>query len=302
VAALTDEILMAFADGALDAGTAAQIAAHLKTDAQARARVAMFRATGRTAFAPYDRIVQEPVPAHLIEFVMSYEPGQKPSPAPETLAFAAPSSGWAPAPSRRPHRPRLWAALRERLIPQGAGWQLAAASGAALIVGASAGFLLRGEGQDGGQGPNLMVMREGQILASGALHQVLETVPSNEERGEGSTQETAPVQEVLTFRPKEDSTQGAMAVVRAVLTYRTKEGGYCREYEMVVPQGQFQGVACRNADGHWALQAHVAQETAAAGMQVVGHGEVMDKIAESRMEGDAFGKSEEKAAIKRGWK
>jgi hypothetical protein len=34
----------------------------------------------------------------------------------------------------------------------------------------------------------------------------------------------------------------------------------------------------------------------------VAHGEVLDKITGSRMEGDAFGQSQEKAALKRGWK
>jgi hypothetical protein len=282
VAAFTDEILMAYADGALDAETRARIAALIKADAGARARVSMFRATGKELSGLYDGVLREPVPEHLIEFVMDYGKGREASPVQTSKTPAASSLGRAFAPARRPRSPRLWAALGDRPIPQGAGWQLAAASAAFLTVGVSAGFLLGGAGQDSGSGPSLAVLRQGQLLASGALHQVLESLPSNEERAAGST-------------------QGSIAV-RAVLTFKTKEGGYCREYEMASAAGQFQGLACRQAGGHWAVEAHVAQGAAPAGTHVVAHGEVLDKITGSRMEGDAFGQSEEKAALKRGWK
>jgi hypothetical protein len=181
-------------------------------------------------------------------------------------------------PLRRAQLAGLWAGF-QRLIPDGAGRHLAAASGIALIVGVSAGFLLRGAGED--DGPGLAVLPDGRILVSGTLHQVLESLPSNEARAAGR-------------RPG--------AAVRAVLTFRAKGGGYCREYEMAAPQGQFQGMACRQADGQWAVEAYVAQADAATGVHVVGNGEVLDKLAESRMEGDAFGKDEEKAAIGSRWK
>jgi anti-sigma factor RsiW len=274
VAGLTDEILMAYADGVLDAAAAGRVAAQLKTDAQARARVAMFRATGRALSPLYDGVLQEPVPEPLIEFVMSH--------GKEREARPAPSAGRAPARRRRARGSRFWASFKERLIPEGAGWQLAAASAAALALGVSAGSFLSGEGSDGASGPSLAALRQGKIVASGALHHVLENLPSNEERAAGSG-------------------QGATAV-RAVLTFKTREGGYCREYELAAPQGQFQGLACREADGRWAVEAHIAQPAAAAGTHVVSHGEVLDKIAEARMEGDAFGQGEEKAALKGGWK
>jgi surface antigen len=273
VAALTDEILMAYADGALDAQAGARIAALIKADPRAQARVSMYRATGKELGALYEGVLQEPVPAHLVEFVMDYGGGREAGPAPKSLAFA---------PSRRPRLDGLWEVFKARLIPEGAGWHLAAASAAALAVGIGAGYLSGGPGQDGGLGPSLTVMRQGQILASGTLHHVLESLPSNEERAAGSTNGTMPV--------------------RAVLTFRTKAGGYCREYEMAAPQGAFQGLACRQADGHWAVEAHIPDAAAAAGTHVVAHGEVLDKIAESQMDGDALGKNEEKAALKRKWK
>jgi hypothetical protein len=278
VAAFTDEILMAYADGALDAEARARIAAALKADPEARARVLMFRATGRELSSLYEGVLREPVPAPLIEFVMNHGQGREAGPAPKSASFAASSLRHASAAPRRPRRPSPWAGFKERLIPQGAGWQLAAAASVAVIAGAGAGLLLRG---DSGLGPNLATLRPGQVLSSGVLHHVLESLPSNEERAAGST-------------------KGATAV-RAVLTFRTKDGGYCREYEVAGPQGQFQGLACRQAGGHWTVEAQAAQGAAAAGTHAAGQSEALDRVAESRMEGDAFGESEEKAAIQRGW-
>ena len=278
MAAFTDEILMAYADGALDAQASARIAALIKADAEARARVSMYRATGRDLSSLYEGVLREPVPAHLREFVMSYGQGREARQAPESSKPAVSALGRGSQPLRRPPVGSLWTGLRDKLIPQSAGWQLAAALAAALIVGAGAGFLLRGDGS----GPNLAALRPGQILKSGVLHHVLETLPSNEERAAGST-------------------QGATAV-RAVLTYRTKEGGYCREYEVAGPEGRYQGLACRQAGGHWVVEAQAGQEAAASGTHAAGRGEMLDKLAESRMEGDAFGPDEEKAAIKREWK
>src|SRR5262249_9603978 len=156
--------------------------AALKADARARARVSMFRATGPELSSLYDGVLREPVPAHLREFVLSYG---KERAALESLKPAASSFGRASQPSRRP---RLRGGLRDRLIPQSAGWQLAAALAAALIVGGGAGFLLGGDGS----GPNLAALRPGQVLKSGVLHQVLETLPSNEERAAGPTPQATP--------------------------------------------------------------------------------------------------------------
>jgi len=288
VAAFTDEILMAYADGALDAEAGARIAALIKADPAARARVSMFRATGKELSGLYEGVLREPVPAHLADFVMNYGKEGQARPAPAGLAYLnlaprRPARNAASSLSGRQRLMGLWAGWRERLIPEGvAGWHLAAAASAlVLTVGAGAGFLLRD--QDGGLGPGLSVLRHRQILARGTLYQVLETLPSNEERAAGSS-------------------QGA-AAIRAVLTFRTREGGYCREYEMATAQGQFQGLACRQAGGEWAVEAHAAQKAQASGApHPVGHGEQLDKAVDRRMEGDAFGAADEEAAIKNGWK
>jgi hypothetical protein len=49
-----DEMLLAFADGRLDAGDAARVARHLATDVDARRTVAMYRRTGELATRAFD--------------------------------------------------------------------------------------------------------------------------------------------------------------------------------------------------------------------------------------------------------
>jgi anti-sigma factor RsiW len=278
VAAFTDEILMAYADGVLEGEARARIEALIKVDTQARARVLLFKATGQALAGAYEGVLQEPVPAHLIQFVMDCgkEREESPAPGPASLNLAPAASPW---PSRLAHAMGLWGAWRDRLIPQGAGWQLAAASALVLIAGAGASFLFRG---DGGVGPNLAALRPGQALTRGVLHQVLETLPSNEERAAGGS-------------------QGA-AAARAVLTFKAKDGSYCREYEVTTAQGHSQGLACRQAGGDWTVEQHVGQKAAAAGAQPAGQGQLLDQAVDSRIEGIAFGDAEEKAAIKNGWK
>jgi anti-sigma factor RsiW len=281
VAALTDEILMAYADGALDAGAAARIEALVKADPQAQARVFMFKATGKALSAPYEAVLQEPVPDRLIDFVMTYGKGRE---SPSVLRLAAQKPALAASLPRRGQRlKQLWADFRERLIPDGARWHLAAASGLALMVGAGAGFLLRGGGQDGALGPSLAALRQGQIVASGALHQVLETLPSDKDGR------------------KADRTPGSVAV-RAVLSFKAKGGSYCREYELAAAQGLFQGLACRQAGGRWAVEAHVAEQAQTSGKGTpAAQSEALNAIVDGRIEGDALGKDQEKAAIKSGW-
>jgi anti-sigma factor RsiW len=282
VAALTDEILMAYADGALDAEAAARVEALVRGDARAQARVLMFKATGRELSSLYDGVLNEPVPAPLTRFVMAYGKERE---SPALLRLASQNSGLAASlPPRRERFGRLWAERVARAVPAGAGWHMAAAAGVALIVGTGAGFWLRG-GQDGASGPSLAALRQGPVLASGTLHQVLETVPSGKDG-----------------RTADNSTPGSMAV-RAVLTFKAKGGGYCREYEIAAGQGLFQGLACRQPGGQWAVEAHVALAAQASGKGVpAAQSEALDKLADSRIDGDALSGSQEKAAIKNGWK
>jgi hypothetical protein len=268
VAALTDEILMAYADGVLDASTRAQIEALLQANPDAMARVQMFRATGVALGKLYSKPLKESIPAHLVDFVMNH--GKE-----AVSATPAKSRGRMQLGGIKNFVSQtLW----DRLIPRSAGWQLAAASVAALGAGFGAGYFVRG-GDDSGSG--LASFSHGQIFAGSALRNVLETKPSGQEaRIAGGTADAA--------------------VVRATVTFKTKTGQYCREYEVLAQAGgQFAGLACRLAGGAWVLDMHVPappKSTPAAGEKLV------DPVVDRMIEGDAFGKEEEDAAISNGWR
>ena len=73
VAKVTDEMLMAYADGALALllrGPRWKLSC--RTDPEARRRVEIFRATGAPLSKLYGQPMSEPVPAHLRDFVLNY--------------------------------------------------------------------------------------------------------------------------------------------------------------------------------------------------------------------------------------
>src|SRR5690606_28570761 len=70
---LTDELLMAYADGALPDTEAASVASALEHDVEARAIVAEFRRTAERARAAYADIMTEAVPDNIIHSVLGTE-------------------------------------------------------------------------------------------------------------------------------------------------------------------------------------------------------------------------------------
>jgi len=176
VDALTDEILMAYADGVLDNEARARIEAQLLNDEESRRRVEIFRATGTRLSQLYRKPMQEPVPPRLVDFVLQFNAGSA-SPAKPKRAKDV-FTAW----REKLMSPSTWekAFLRaewEKRLPHAGTWQLMAASAAALIVAASAGWMLHSPGGPGVD--RLTAFRDGKIYAEGALSYVLETMPSN---------------------------------------------------------------------------------------------------------------------------
>jgi hypothetical protein len=290
VDALTDEILMVYADGALDDETRAWIEAQLLNDSDARRRVEIFRATGTRISPLFGGPMQEPPPPRLVDFVLQFNTYSA-SPARPKRAREIFTAWREKLMSRGTWEPVFSpAAWRERL-PESVTWQVMA-SAAGLIAAAGAGWILHSSGGPGAD--QLTAFRNGKIYAEGALAYVLESKPSNRpSRVDGGAQ---------------DST-----VVRAILTFKSKGGGFCREYETETAKGKrFAGLACREPGGEWAIEVHVAEADAAhnagagptAGRGDGGgpHEEALDPIVDNMISGIAFGKEEENAAIDSGWK
>ncbi len=272
MAELTDEVLMAYADGELDGEARARVEAILQRDASCRRRLEIFRATGEALARLYQQPMFEPVPSHLVDFVLQCGRGR--------------STAAKPARSKK-----TFTSWLEKLVPQPVAWQFAAASAAAMVIGVGTGWVLHGSsgtGQDNSNSNGLVAFKDGHVFASGSLRSVLETEPSGREA-------------------RISGAAGEAVTMRASLTFKDKGQHYCREYEIAMPDDRgFAGLACRTGEGKWALQVHVAtavnkaavQSSPAAGTRAP----ALDTVIDSIMDSDALGKQEEAAVIANGWK
>jgi negative regulator of sigma E activity len=112
---ITDEDLMAYADGELSPLEAKRIEAAMAEDAELAARVARFRNVRRALRTAYDSVVSEPVPERLRALL-----GDVAASEPETEAPArtAPVIDLASAREQKPRRfgPPAWAAMAASLV------------------------------------------------------------------------------------------------------------------------------------------------------------------------------------------
>lgn len=159
-----DEILMAYADGELDARTREAVEAAMASDPDLARRISQHKALRSRVHSAFDVVLDEPVPARLLQSV-----------------------------DREPARPRRGnaVALRSRRARQWS-WPEWTAIAASLVVGVIAGrlALVRTES------PAPVVMRSGELLADGAVADALSTQLAGD-------QTTAyPVQIGITFRSK----------------------------------------------------------------------------------------------------
>lgn len=186
----SDEVLMAYADDELDARTREAVEAAMASDPEIARRIAQHKALRSRLHSAFNKVLEEPVPARLLQVVR----------------------GDAPAPGRNNVVP-----LRPRRIQQWA-WPQWTAVAASLIVGVLAGRLVLV--RSGASGP--IVMRGGQVLASGALA------------------------DALTHQL--GATQTAADQVRIGVSFRAKSGQYCRTFTLS-RSGALAGLACRATEG-----------------------------------------------------
>jgi negative regulator of sigma E activity len=164
----SDEVLMAYADDELDASTRASVDAAMASDPEIARRIARHQALRSRVHSAFNKVVDEPVPARLLQAVRGEAAGSRTS-------NVTPLRG-------RPMREQI----RSRSWPQ---WTAIAAS---LIVGVIAGRLtLMGTGNSGP-----VVMRGDRMLASGPLAAAL----SNQLAGAQSAGDPARIG--VSFRSK----------------------------------------------------------------------------------------------------
>lgn len=265
---LTDEMLMAYADGELQSEERTFVEAILERDPAARARLAIFVSTGRPLAALYKKPMLEKPPADLVKLVL-FRGIDKPA-----------------RPKRKARYP--WSAIIEwvrRLVPPLTPVQTAFASIVLLAAGMVLGWLLRNPLLDGRSGRELVALENGRLFARGALQRALETAQSGRE-------------------VKIDGARNDAVAVRIVLTFKSKAQTFCREYEVETAAGEkHAGLSCRDREGRWALHVHVPTGGLVRSGLAGGVGTfAIDAIVEKIIEGDAFDAKDETAVMNRKWR
>ncbi|NNG02852.1 MAG: hypothetical protein HKM95_01970, partial [Inquilinus sp.] len=163
---LSDEILVAYADGELIGEDAEAVERALEGDRQAQETLRMFLETAELSRAAFDDIVREPVPGHLIE----------------TIAGTAPA-----------------AAPRRRVAVGGGLAGLALAASITLVLGLVSGFGLSNlVGDDAVGSPERWVI--GTVAAHGdGVNGLLESLPSGHLQTVAAVGGSAEIMPLTTF-------------------------------------------------------------------------------------------------------
>ena len=274
MADLSDETLMAYADGELTHAERAGVDARLAVDPASRARLEMFEATGKSLADHFRKPIEQPVPGHLIALVLGGS-----TQAASTRAGRAAGA----------QTPSFSELVRRAIAASLPRWPVALAYSTVLLIGTGAGWYLRdGTMRTATPLPALIALDSNRIIASGALHQALETAPSG-------------------AQVEANNGRDRFATVQSRLTFKNRDMAYCRQYELAMPNGgQFSGIGCRGADGRWHVLAHteVVSRRASQGRTVAagsGGSAALEGLVDRMIEGDALGAADEAALIRKQW-
>ncbi len=285
MAELSDETLMALADGELEPAERAKIEAQLDRDPALQARFAVFQGTNRAVLAQKFRApVEAPLPDDLVKLVMT---------APSATVRARGSVS-------QPRRPGLVDGMRSLAAGIVPGWSAAAAYACVAVMAGYAGWSLNEPASrtpattqvvtpakhPGAVARQILSVEHGRVIADGVLHRALDTA--------------------LSATKVEAGAGEAVATVMPRLVYRNANNEFCRPYYVNLDETTgFAGVGCRGDDGRWQLQVHMpAVKPASAGDRAVpaaGEAAILAFINRTR-DGDPLGAAEEKAALEAEWK
>lgn len=272
---ISDEVLMAYADGALDDMERRRVDIYLKASPDGRARLEAFVRTAavlRREFAP---VLHWPVPNALADLIYT---------APMA---AAPSAGRTSS-SAAAYRPSLWTRLNtvvQGSLPFGL---VATACSTALLIGGFAGWSLRAPSPLTAA-PALVAMEAGTFVASPGLSKVLDAQPSK-----------AAVNVALG---------GHSVSITPVMSFATADNRFCRQYDVAVENGtRAAGLACRTSGAPWTIEAHSivakAAQTGAGLSRPAGANTApaIDAAADALIDGPALTLEREAALIANGWR
>jgi hypothetical protein len=245
-----DEVLMAYADGELDAGQRAEIAAAVEKDPDLARRVEQHRALRAKVAGAFAVVSEQPVPERLTAAARP-EPatGTRDSGHGKVLQFPARA---APASVMR------WG-MRE--------WGAMAAS---VVLGVVISWRTFAPSEQ-----NLLAASGGALVARGELADALERqLASDQKRDEA---------------------------VQIGVTFKSREGNYCRTFTL--PASQTAGLACRTEHRDWQVAATAVADTPAGQLQQAA-GAIPAPILsaiETRIAGETLDAAGEENARRGGW-
>jgi anti-sigma factor RsiW len=279
VSLISDELLMAYADGELDNSERANVETCLQQSPDVAARLAVFSATGRGLANIFDKPMLEPVPQRLVDAIYA--------PASVAAQVSGPAIGLAYenvipfAVRKQQARAASRPAFQQQL-------SLAAACVTLLAVGAGSYWFFNQTAGKTGETFALAQSSSGDRIASAELANVLDTVLGDK---------TA----VAVIAGKE-------ATIKPLFTFATADKNFCRQYEIMRGQAQaIAGVACRSGAGQWHVETHVAFDAASAKAGDIkpagkASNESVEAAVNRLISGDVLGNDQEAALMKQGWK
>ena len=259
---ISDEMLMAYADGELSAEDSRRVEKYLKDTPGAAARLETFVVTGRELGRLFDQPIREPVPQRILDIVYS---------APLT------------SPLQKPNTFGSWI---ESLFPGRSVLQAAAAFSVVLACGGALGWTLQARQQAASTA--FVEVKNGEMLATGDFQRVLETAASGApvavSHGAGRQQ----ISPMMTF-VSVDGNYCRQYDLALDPTSRF-EGVACR-----MPAGQWR------VEVH-ARAKPVSKKGGGIGTASGPSGAAIDAAYSKMSQGDALGAQDEMKLIARGWR
>jgi hypothetical protein len=267
VAEIADELLMAYADGALDPTTRATVEAALEKHPHYREKVEKFRSTRNPIRAAFQEELQ---PSHLEPLIDRIRRDTANANAQRVVRISNAKSR-IPTFSFRPHLPT------------------AIAASVALLIGATLGWSLHLRPVVTSQGsPGLVRFSGGGLLAQGPLKELLEGASSG-----------APV-----MGKTEDGETWRLATT---FTFRSASRSPCRRYEISSDAtGRFAGYACRSQESEWFVHAHATLDPKVPNnigfVPAAGHEDAaLEAAIRTAMDGGLYSSREEAELIASRW-
>lgn len=263
----TDEKLSAYLDGELSPEEMDQITDQLATDPTLASRLETLRASDAWLSRQFEAADQKPIRTDTLDLIKEFS-GDRVNTQQEPSEN---DNVVALTPRSR------WAPLAESL-----SWGHAIAASVALFIGIGAGWQFGGAERSASKIATLQTA--GLIVPASPLYEVLETTPSLQ-------------------RINLDSNS---ASARALMSFESVDGEYCRELQISSAESHSRSVACRTGGG-WLVKATVARSGPALenGTDFVpassAESALIDQTILSLMKNDALSSADEGQLISKGW-